>query len=136
MSMMGLRLLARGTRENVTDARGPGIQQLSVFKEEKCHACGKVGHISRACRSKAKYDQGSKRLAERHKRDKRQNTSHRSHKVQENQDESESNSSEDETFSLSCMTFRLGRMSEVHLRKVDPYTVGVELNEKKKSSWK
>ena len=27
------------------------------FKEAKCHACGKIGHISRACRSKGKGKQ-------------------------------------------------------------------------------
>ena len=109
----------KGTRHTAAECR---------FKQEKCHACGKVGHIARACLSKAKTNQGGKRPTE---RDRRQRPNYRSHKVQENQDESECPSSEDETFSLSCMTFRLGRMSEMHLRKVDPYMVEMKLNGKK-----
>ena len=38
-------------RHSATDCR---------FKEAKCHACGKVGHISRACRSKGKVKQEGK----------------------------------------------------------------------------
>ena len=36
----------------------------------------------------------------------------------------------DDIFSISCMTFRLGRLSEVHLRKVDLYMVDMKLNGK------
>lgn len=64
------------------------------------------------------------------KREKGRSSNYRSHKVQEKQEDSNTDSSEDGTFKLRCMEIKLGRMSEVRLRKVDPYTVSIRLNGK------
>ncbi|XP_033993597.1 uncharacterized protein K02A2.6-like [Trematomus bernacchii] len=108
----------KGTKHEAADCK---------FKQETCHACGKIGHIARACRSRSTQNGNSNKNAD-PKRERRQTTYHRSHKVQEQR--SQSDSSEEDTFLLNKMRFRLGRMSEVHLRRVDPYMVEVKLDSK------
>lgn len=125
--------------ESVTGAKGPSTPQQTVkFKQEKCHACGKVGHIPRACRNKSKLNQNKNGLAH-EKRDKKRSSHYRSHKVHETENESKSESSEEDSFTLNCIkcrrehrskVYKLGRFSEVHLRKVEPYTVNMKLNKK------
>ncbi|XP_072304768.1 uncharacterized protein [Eucyclogobius newberryi] len=68
------------------------------FKQEKCHACGKVGHIARACRTKSKQQKGHAKFNA-GKKDQR-NSSYRSHNVQERQEDSNTDSSEDSPFAL------------------------------------
>ncbi|XP_041961667.1 uncharacterized protein K02A2.6-like [Alosa sapidissima] len=110
----------KGTRHNAANCK---------FKQEKCHACGKVGHIARACRGKNTLNQGSKEHGD-VKREKKRGSYHRSHNVHERLDTSESDSSDEETLTLHCMKFRLGQMSDVHLRRVDPYMVEMKINGK------
>ncbi|XP_030580469.1 uncharacterized protein K02A2.6-like [Archocentrus centrarchus] len=107
------------------------------YKQEKCYVCGKVGHITRACRNKAKQNQKKYGLKT-EKTDKKQSSHYHSHKVHEIGDGSKSESSEEDSFTLNCIKciqehqsklYRLGRRSAVHLRKVDPYTVDMELND-------
>lgn len=46
------------------------------YKQEKCHACGKLGHLARACRSKAKKSGFVKT-----KKETKQSSQYHSHKV-------------------------------------------------------
>lgn len=100
------------------------------YKQEKCHACGKVGHLAKACRSKAKTSGFVKP-----KKGSKQSSQYRSHKVNA-VDVDKSDRSEEDSFTLKCIKctqsqmYRLGQRSKVHLRKVDPYTVDMEIDEK------
>ena len=111
----------KGTKHNAANCK---------FKQEKCHACGKVGHIARACRNTNTQNQGS-RGSEDGRGEKKRGFHHRSHNMQETLKASKSDSSEENTQTLYSMKFRLGQMSEVHLRIVDPYMVKMKLNLKK-----
>uniref|UniRef100_A0A1A7YSF0 Gypsy retrotransposon integrase-like protein 1 n=2 Tax=Iconisemion striatum TaxID=60296 RepID=A0A1A7YSF0_9TELE len=97
------------------------------FKQEKCHACKKVGHIARACRNKSKQEGkatfGMKKEPLR--------SSYRSHNVQEHREESHTDSSEEDSFPLRSMNFQIGRMSDISMRKVDPYTESMKVNGKR-----
>lgn len=99
------------------------------FKQEKCHACGRVQHIARACRNKNTQNKWNKKSAD-VKSKKGQSSNYHSHKVKEKQEDSSTDSSEESTFTLKCMKFKLGHMSEVLLRKIDPYTVRIQINGK------
>ncbi|XP_061570028.1 uncharacterized protein K02A2.6-like [Cololabis saira] len=119
----------KGTTHTAADCR---------YKQEKCHACGKVGHLARACRSKAKLNQKKNEYGY-GKKDKRQSTHYRAHKVHQAVNESKTDSSEEDSFTLNCITcrpeyrsklYKLGRRSVEHPRKVDPYTVDLKIDEK------
>ncbi|XP_061156017.1 uncharacterized protein K02A2.6-like [Syngnathus typhle] len=98
------------------------------FKQEKCHACGKVGHIASACRNKSKQ----KRYVVNPTAKKEQSrSSYRSHNVQERPEDSDTDGSEEDSFPLQNIKFKLGRMSDIYLRKVDPYTESMKLNGKR-----
>ncbi|KAG7526603.1 putative protein K02A2.6-like [Solea senegalensis] len=119
----------KGTKHTAADCK---------HKQETCHACGKVGHLARACRSKAKLNQkkhGSSNVKSANQR----SAHYHSHEVCETEDNSTSDSSEDDSFTLNCVKcqrehkseqYRLGRRSVGHLRKVDPYIVDMQLDEK------
>ncbi|XP_026176653.1 zinc finger CCHC domain-containing protein 9 [Mastacembelus armatus] len=100
------------------------------FKHEKCHACGKIGHIARACRNKSKatHRGDKKRAGQWH--NKKQAIRHRTHKVERNTCENSSASSDEDTVTLGCLTYRLGKMKEEHLRSIDPYSVRLKINGK------
>ncbi|CAI5673953.1 uncharacterized protein LOC112847815 [Oreochromis niloticus] len=119
-----------------------GIKHIAAdckYKQEKCHACGKVGHIARACRSKTKLNQ--KRYGLTYvKSDKKQSSYYSTHNVGEKADNSKTDSFEDDSFTLNCVKrsqghkrklFKFGHGSVVHLRKVDPYTVDMQIDGKK-----
>lgn len=74
------------------------------------------------------------------KRETKKRSSHyRSHKVHKTENESKYESSEEDSFTMNCIkcrrehwskVYKLGRFSEVHLSKVEPYTVNMKLNKK------
>ncbi|XP_038139940.1 uncharacterized protein K02A2.6-like [Cyprinodon tularosa] len=83
------------------------------FKEAKCHACGKVGHIAKACRNKNK---GSSRPDERKpNREERRARPQKAHKVCEGQDDS--SSEQEEAFTLACIK------TETSIRRIKPFEV-------------
>ncbi|XP_039887198.1 uncharacterized protein K02A2.6-like [Simochromis diagramma] len=120
----------KGTKHTAADCK---------YKQEKCHACGKVGHIARACRSKTKLNQKKYRSTY-VKKEKKQSSHYSTHNVGEKADNNKTDSSEDDSFMLNCVKcsqghnrklFKLGRGSAVHLRRVDPYTVDMQIDGKK-----
>ncbi|KAL3988098.1 5-hydroxytryptamine receptor 3 [Sarotherodon galilaeus] len=85
----------KGTKHTAADCK---------YKQEKCHACGKMGHIARACTSKTKLNQkkyGSTYV----KKDKKQSSHYSTHNVGEKADNSKTDSSEDDSFTLNCVKF-------------------------------
>lgn len=110
----------KGTKHTAADC---------MFKQEKCHAYGKVGHIAGVCCNKNTQNQGSKVLVD-VKREKRRSSYYCSHKMQEKQGESSSDRSGEGGLTLNCIRCRLGCMTEVHLRGADIYIVEIKLNGK------
>lgn len=108
----------KGTRHTAADCK---------FKQEKCHACGKIGHIARACRNKDVQNQGSRDNKD-VKKETKQGAYHRSHQVEVKQEESDSSS--EEALPMYFMKYKLGQMSDVQVRRVDPYVVTLKLNNK------
>ena len=92
------------------------------FREATCNQCGKKGHISPVCRSKAKSPQASKPPAQsyggQHRRGRGSNR--RTHQVQEDPVESGTEASSDEEY-------RLHKLTE---RSSDPITVTVTIDGK------
>lgn len=92
------------------------------FKEAKCHACGKVGHIAKACRNKNK---GSSRTDEKKPiREERRARPQKAHKVRE-REKDDSSSEQEETYLLACIK------TETSIRRVKPFEVKMEVNRKK-----
>lgn len=96
------------------------------FKEAKCHCCGKIGHIAKACRNKKKesaYPSEKKAYrAEKTYRAERCSRPHRSHNVEwEKQD---GDRSEEDAFTLNCME------TETSIQRIKPFEVTLEVNEK------
>ncbi|KAK0156517.1 hypothetical protein N1851_000186 [Merluccius polli] len=85
------------------------------FKEAKCHSCGKVGHIAKACRSKNEKNPH---------REERRVRSQGAHNVCERQDSNDS-SEEEEAFTLACIK------TETSIKRIKPFEVKVEVNRKK-----
>ncbi len=100
----------KGTNHSAPDCR---------FKTAKCHSCGKIGHISRACRSKGKT---ASRERERDSRDKK-GSGHRAYKVEG----SDSDDSVD-TFTLGCIKEYIRKVNSKNLTKVQPYTVDMQID--------
>ncbi|XP_041823137.1 uncharacterized protein K02A2.6-like [Melanotaenia boesemani] len=115
----------KGNWRNKECYRCNGKQHNAVeckFKEAKCHACGKVGHIARACRNKNKRsfrtDERKPRKVERPRRPQE------AHKVCEKQGD-ESSSEQEEAFTLACIK------TETSVKRTKPFEVKMEVNKKK-----
>uniref|UniRef100_A0A3B3B4L9 Gypsy retrotransposon integrase-like protein 1 n=1 Tax=Oryzias melastigma TaxID=30732 RepID=A0A3B3B4L9_ORYME len=120
----------KGTRHTAAECK---------YKREKCHACGKVGHIARACRSKIKTNQ-DKHEHKHQKRENKQGSRYHSHKVYDTEEEKKSEDDELESFTLNCINsetklggkvYKVGRQTGVDLKKVEPYTVKLKLDGQK-----
>ena len=85
------------------------------FKDAKCHACGKVGHVSRACRSKKKGTHKPTQKARGQRQDKPQST----HRLEGEREGGE----EDCTIGTYSM-FSFGRMC------LSPYRANIDINGK------
>ncbi|XP_031432706.1 uncharacterized protein K02A2.6-like [Clupea harengus] len=96
------------------------------FKDAKCHFCGRVGHIAKACRNKSKDDaRPSETKAHRAERRARpQPRPHRSHNVCERQNDDDS-SDDEEAFTLACLN------TETSMQRIKPFEVNMEVNKKK-----
>lgn len=110
----------KGTRHTATECK---------FKQEKCRACGKIGHIAKACRNKDMQNQGWKESRD-VKKEKKPCAYQRSHPVQVKQNDSESDSSSEDALSLLFMKYKLGQMTDKHVRRVDLNVVKLNVNGK------
>lgn len=90
------------------------------FKEAKCHCCGKIGHIAKACRNKNKG--GARPIGKNACRAEWRSRPHRSHNVDcERQD---GGRSEEEAFTLACIK------TETSIQRIKPFEVTMEVNKK------
>lgn len=96
-------------------------QETVVLVNEKCHGCGKKGHVKRVCRSSLPADQQlkgggkHKQSVKSSRSDKKQSTHHIS--------ESPENVTSDED------VFTVYTLTEPKITKVDPITAQLNINE-------
>lgn len=96
------------------------------FREAKCHACGKVGHIAKACQNKNKGKSMQPNVNEKNpnREERRAKRPQRAHNVCERQD-SDSSSEQEEAFTLACIK------AETSIKRIKPFEVTVGVNRKK-----
>lgn len=100
------------------------------FKNEKCHCCGKMGHIAKACRNRGQGQRDganardNKAPRAQRRWENRGSRPHRSHNVRGREEDCEQGSEPEEAFTLACMKVDPGT------RRVKPYEVKVEVNKK------
>ena len=120
-------MIGKRGRTNITDVTENNANECK-FKEAKCHSCGKLGHIAKACRNKNRHRESARPTVE-SQRVERRARPHRSHKVgcecECGRRDRDSSGQEEEAFTLTCLK------TGTSIQRIKPFEVNVEVNKKK-----
>ncbi|KAL1258019.1 hypothetical protein QQF64_011263 [Cirrhinus molitorella] len=104
----------------IRDAVMTNFPAATEYKKEKCHICGKIGHIARACcngkpRDRKSHPNGdTAKVAARHQSNE--------------EDVNDLENFFQDMFALGCLTYKFGSLHCSELQKVKPYTVKLNVD--------